>query len=232
MNRKYNHLFFDLDRTLWDFEKSAQQTFEDIYERFQLKSRGVPSLENFFTSYHIHNEALWDLYRVGKIEKEVLRGLRFNLTLHDFKIDDPAMAELIGNYYIEESPRKVNLFPHSHEVLSYLKSEYQLHLITNGFSEVQEVKLKCSDLNQYFDQVITSEAAGAKKPDASIFNYAFQCAGAKPSESLMIGDDVEVDIVGAKGVGMDQVLFDPEGLYAPETGTYYIRTLKELKEIL
>lgn len=228
LKKKYKHLFFDLDRTLWDFEKSAAQTFDDIFDRFALESKGIPSVASLFSHYTRHNEHLWDLYRVGKIEKEVLRGLRFNLTLKDFGIEDSGLAEDIGDYYIEESPRKVNLFPYSHELLQYLRPQYQLHLITNGFSEVQEVKLKSSALDQYFDQVITSEEAGAKKPNQAIFQFAFERTGAFASDSLMIGDDVEVDIVGAQQVGMDQVLFDPEGIHSPDTGTYYIRGLQEL----
>lgn len=229
MKKRYKHLFFDLDRTLWDFEKSAQETFSDIYTHYNLKAAGVPSMEAFFERYTVHNEQLWDLYRVGEIKKEILRDLRFSLTLNDFGIENPELAKEIGDYYIEESPRKVNLFPYSHELLQYLRPNYQLHLITNGFSEVQEVKLKSSQLDQYFSKVITSEDAGAKKPDPQIFNFAFQQTGALPVESLMIGDDVPIDIIGAQQVGMDQVLFDPDGIHPPETGTYYIRGLSELK---
>ncbi len=232
LNSKYKHLFFDLDRTLWDFEKSAAETFEDIYHRFGFQAAGIGSPQQFFDTYTHHNEHLWDLYREGKIEKEVLRGLRFNLTLKDFGIHNPEMAEEIGDYYVEESPRKVNLFPYSHEILRYLQPKYQLHLITNGFSEVQEVKLQCSDLRQYFIQVITSEDAGAKKPDEAIFHFAFGQTGALPSESLMIGDDLGVDILGAKLVGMDQVLFDPYCLHPADAATYYIRDLKELENLL
>lgn len=232
LTKKYKHLFFDLDRTLWDFEKSAIETFDDIFVRFDFKDIGIPSSATFFERYTYHNEKLWDLYRVGKIEKEVLRGLRFNLTLKEFGVDRPSLAEDIGNYYIEESPRKVNLFPYSHEILQYLQPRYQLHLITNGFSEVQEVKLKCSQLDQYFQHVITSEDAGAKKPDASIFHYALDKTGANIADSLMIGDDVAVDIEGARLMGMDQVLFDPGQLHSPKTGTYYINSLQQLEHLL
>jgi len=232
LNKKYKHLFFDLDRTLWDFEKSAAETFADIYHRFNFQAAGIDSPEQFFATYTHHNEHLWDLYREGKIEKEVLRGLRFNLTLKDFGIDNPVLAEEMGEYYVEESPRKVNLFPYSHEILRYLHPNYQLHLITNGFSEVQEVKLRCSDLRQYFIHVITSEAAGAKKPDEAIFRYAFKQTNALPSESLMIGDDVGVDILGSQLVGMDQVLFDPYGIHPVDSATYYIRDLRELENLL
>jgi putative hydrolase of the HAD superfamily len=232
LKKKYKHLFFDLDRTLWDFEKSAVETFAEVYVKYNLQERGVTSLESFIASYTCHNEKLWDLYRIGAIEKEILRDLRFALTLKDFGIDDPELAREIGDYYLEESPRKVNLFPYSRELLQYLQPNYKLHLITNGFSEVQDIKLRSSRLDQYFEKVITSEDAGVKKPDPGIFMYAFEQTGAQPGDSLMIGDDVPIDIEGARQVGMDQALFDPDGIHPPETGTIYVRGLQELKSWL
>lgn len=232
MPKKYNHLFFDLDRTLWDFDKSADETFMEIYEKYGLRQLGVPSVEVFHKVYTKHNNSLWDQYRVGEITKQVLSDIRFYLTMQDFGVDDKTLGKKLGKDYVEISPRKVNLFPYAVEVLEYLSPKYNLHLITNGFSEVQETKLSVSLLGQFFKEVITSEEAGVKKPDPEIFEFALQRAGADRSESLMIGDDFEVDILGAKNVDIDQIFFDPEKKSKQNGSTYYIQNLKELKDIL
>lgn len=233
MNKtNYKHIFFDLDRTLWDFNSSARIAFTELFETHQLKARGIPGIDEFQKRYNIHNEKLWTLYRKGKIDKEVLRGLRFRLTLDEFGIHDDQLAENIGDEYISISPLRVALFPHAKEVLEYAGNKYEVHMITNGFSEVQEVKLKSSGLDVFFKTVITSEDAGVKKPDRRIFDYALHKSGAKAEDSLMVGDDYEVDILGAKNAGMDQVFFDPEKQFVKNGSTFYINDLIELTEIL
>ncbi len=229
---KYNHIFFDLDRTLWDFDKSSLEAFDEIFEKRNLKSLGIESVKVFHDVYDVHNKKLWDLYRDGGIEKEVLRGRRFYLTLKDFGIENPELAELIGVDYVTLSPLKVNLFPQAIDTLEYLKSKYKLHIITNGFQEVQNVKMKASDLNKYFTTIVTSEEAGIKKPNPAIFQYALKKAGAAVFESLMVGDDPDVDILGAKQMGMDQVLFDPNAGFVVNQATYYISCLDEMKKFL
>jgi putative hydrolase of the HAD superfamily len=229
---KYKHIFFDLDRTLWDFDSSARIAFAEIFVNHELEEKGISSVEVFQKAYNLHNEALWALYREGKIQKEILRGKRFRLTLYDFGIRDEHLAEEIGKEYIEISPLRVALYPHAEEILQYLAPKYRLNMITNGFSEVQAVKLKSSGLGKYFETVITSEEARHKKPDERIFQYAFRKTGAHPSQSIMIGDDLDVDILGAKRVGMDQVLFDPHSAFSKNGSTYYINDLIELKNIL
>jgi putative hydrolase of the HAD superfamily len=206
---KYKHIFFDLDRTLWDFDSSSEMAFSEIFDKYNLFGKGIESVKTFQKAYNIHNEELWELYRVGKIEKENLRNLRFHLTLADFGIVDHELASNIGDDYLAISPLKVSLFPNALEILAYLQSKYTLHLITNGFSEVQFIKLKASGLDKYFNEVITSEDAGVKKPDVRIFEYSLQKTGAEVHESLMVGDDPEVDVKGAQNAGIDAVLFDP-----------------------
>ncbi len=232
MENNIEHIFFDLDRTLWDFEKSAKETFEEIFIKHNLASKGVTSPKVFHDAYTVHNDRLWELYRKGEIKKEMLRGLRFKLTISDFGIDDEDLGEKIGNDYVRLSPLKVNLFPHAIEVLDYLKPKYIMHIITNGFSEVQAIKLKESGMDRYFTEVITSEAAGTKKPNPEIFNYAFNKSGALPNNSIMIGDDYDVDIVGANQVGMKQIFFDPYAKRKEAHSTYHINSLKEIVNIL
>ena len=232
MEKKYRHIFFDLDRTLWDFEATAKEAFEDIYNRFKLGDKGVQDATLFKKHYNHHNEILWTQYRKGNLAKDVLRGLRFKLTLSEFGISDEALSQQIGQHYVKISPLLVNLFPNTYEILEYLRPNYHLHIITNGFSEVQFTKLKESDLQKYFDQVITSEKAGVKKPDPIIFEYALDQAEAKAVQSIMIGDDPEVDILGAKNVGIDQILFDPNSRWGQNGATFYINDLIELKKYL
>ncbi|RLD44685.1 MAG: noncanonical pyrimidine nucleotidase, YjjG family [Bacteroidetes bacterium] len=171
-------------------------------------------------------------YREGKLAKEILRGLRFEHTLEEFGIKDKELAQQIGEYYVYVSPLLVHLFPNAHEILAYLYPRYHLHIITNGFSEVQFTKLKSAELDKYFNEIITSEEAGVKKPDPLIFSFAFNRTKAHAGESLMIGDDAEVDILGARQIGMDQVLFDPEKKSFPDGATYYINDLIELRKFL
>ena len=232
MKDEIQHVFFDLDRTLWDFEKSAEEAFKEIFNTHNLLERGVPSAKGFHDAYTIHNDRLWDLYRKGEIKKEELRGLRFKLTVNDFGIEDSELGELIGNDYVRLSPLKVNLFPYAIEVLEYLAPNYTLHIITNGFSEVQDIKLRESGMDKYFDEVITSEKAGYKKPNPKIFNFAFERSGAKAENSIMIGDDYEVDILGARDVGMRQIFFDPNNSHIGNGSTFCINSLKEIMEIL
>ena len=232
MNKSYKHIFFDLDRTLWDFDASSNEAFHDIYEKFGLKNKGVDSVSSFKDYYKHHNEILWGQYREGKLSKEVLRGLRFRLTLNEFGVDDEELAQQIGMHYVKISPLLVHLFPNAFQILDYLHPKYQLHIITNGFSEVQYTKLETSGLGKYFIKVITSEEAGVKKPDPKIFELALNKAKANLDASIMIGDDPEVDIIGAKNIGMDQVLFDPQGELVQNGASYYINDLLELKKFL
>lgn len=229
---KYKHIFLDLDRTLWDFEKSATQTFEEIYEKHQLQKLGISSVEVFTATYKKHNDILWAMYRDGEIIKEVLSVKRWFLTMEEFGIVDGELAALIAEDYIALSPLKVNLFPYTHEILSYLKEKYTLHLITNGFEEVQHIKIDASDLRKYFTEIITSEMAACKKPNPRIFEFAMDKAGAIAEESVMIGDDLRVDILGAKGVGIDQIFVNYESEPHSEEISFEVNSLKKIEEIL
>jgi putative hydrolase of the HAD superfamily len=168
------HIFFDLDRTLWDFEKNSHTTLLELISHFNLIDKGVDTPESFIKKYTIHNAKLWDLYREDKIKTEELRSKRFLMTLAEYGIDDRNLAKQFGLTYIKQSPLKTTLSPFTHEVLSYLKNKYTLHIITNGFEEVQYIKLAAADLKKYFDVVITSEKVGVKKPNSKIFEFALE----------------------------------------------------------
>tara|TARA_B110000196_G_C20862487_1_gene528029 strand:- start:28 stop:720 length:693 start_codon:yes stop_codon:yes gene_type:complete len=225
-------IFLDLDRTLWDFDLNARKTLIDIFKKYSLYVRGISSVDDFIESYTIHNERLWLLYREDKISKELLRSERFNLTFLDFKIIDNELAVEVGEEYINKCPLQTSLFPHTIEILNYLNNKYNLHIITNGFEEVQHIKLRASNLTSFFNNVITSEMVGVKKPNPIIFQYALDQANVIASNSIMIGDDLPVDILGAKAIGISQIYFNPKKEPHNEEIDYEIACLSEIKNIL
>jgi putative hydrolase of the HAD superfamily len=228
----YKHLFFDLDHTLWDFNANARLTLEELYHAMELGSLGVPDFELFYTTYLSHNDKLWEKYRNGVIKVDELRWKRMWHTLIDFKIGDESLAKDLGFRFLQLLPTRNLLFPHTIECLDYLTSKgYNLHLITNGFKETQHSKLKHSGIASYFIEVITSECSNSIKPNKEIFEYAFIKTNARPVESIMIGDSIEVDIQGAKNAGIDQVFVNHTCIDCMIQPTYMVHSLKELEEI-
>lgn len=231
MKKKYEHIFFDLDRTLWHFDENSKKVLNDIYTTFKL-NRFIKSAREFIITYEAVNEMLWNLYREDKITKKELRWKRFDDTLNCFNANNIEMAHDIGNYYIEHSPKQTLLFPNTIDVLTYLAKKYKLHIITNGFEEVQHIKLSASGIANYFDVIILSEKVGVKKPHPYIFKKAFSESGAKPENSIMIGDDWYADIYGAERVKMDAVYFNPNKVKHNKNVQHEISCLSELLELL
>lgn len=229
---KYRHLFFDLDHTLWDFEANARATLEALYERLALQTRGIHDFELFYRNYLAHNEKLWERYRNGYIKQDELRVKRMWLSLLDFKIADDELSQQMSVQFLELLPTRTILFPHTKEILQYLTDKgYSLHLITNGFEKTQHSKLKYSGLSPFFKEVITSEGSNSLKPNKEIFDYALKKSGAVLHESIMIGDTWEVDIIGARNAGMDQVFVNHLKIAVEDTSTYTVHSLKELEGI-
>lgn len=229
---KYQHIFFDLDHTLWDFETNSRQTLEDLYHSYNLQSKGVHSFELFYHGYFLHNEKLWDRFRKGFIKIDDLRWKRMWLTLLDFKIGDQNLAMDMAKRFLDLLPTRKTLFPHTVEILTYLTNKgYKLHLITNGFEQTQHFKLKNAGIDSYFGEVITSEGSSYIKPNKEIFQYAFEKTNASPQTSIMIGDNVEVDILGAINAGIDQVYVNHLNIAPSIQPTYIVYTLKELEDI-
>ena len=228
---KYKHIFFDLDRTLWDFEHNSHKTLLELYKSYNLKEKGVASSLEFIKIYKTYNTKLWDLYRVDKISQKDLRRERFQRTLSDFGINDFDLSEKIGEDYIQVCPRKNKLYPFAIEVLDYLRERYELHIITNGFDKTQHIKLEHSNLKPYFNQIITSEKTGVKKPNPLIFSNALTLANAIKDESVYIGDNLIVDILGCQNSGIDGVYFNPERIEHAENPKFEIECLSKLKKI-
>ena len=204
------HLFFDLDRTLWDFDGNSKRALYQLYNEAKLEQ---PSFS--FIDFHAHyvdvNTSLWKAYGKKEITKDFLRDERFRKTLENWDLNDEKLVKHFSDGYVEISPKQTDLFPNTLETLHELKqSNYEMHIITNGFKEVQYIKLENCKLRPFFDIIVCSEEVGVNKPDPKIFHYAMNKAGAKAENSFMIGDDYEVDILGAERVGMKTVHFNPQ----------------------
>lgn len=230
--KKYQDIFFDLDHTIWDFDKNAEETLHELYGIYKLKELGLHSADLFIETYTRNNHRLWAEYHLGKITKAELREARFKQTFLDLGTHPDLIPVGFEDDYVKLCPTKTNLFPGAHETLQYLQSKYKLHLISNGFSESQDIKINGTNLGGYFQNVIISEIAGANKPDKAIFQYAIDLAKASVTESLMIGDSLEADVYGALGFGMDAIYFNPNDLDKPDDVPVQINHLKELMSIL
>jgi putative hydrolase of the HAD superfamily len=226
------HVFFDLDNTIWDFEKSSMSTLSELFVKYRLEELGVPSFEAFLNAYKHRNELLWEQYRLGTIDKATLRDKRFAFTFWDMGLDPESAPAGLAQDYVTLGPHRSHLFPHAHETLAYLKEKYILHIITNGFVEAQVIKLQAADLNKYFSEVIISEHTGFRKPDIRIFRYSMEKARAIPEECVMIGDGLEVDVIGAQQAGWRAIYFNPHGIVHQAAPDAEIRELKELTELL
>jgi putative hydrolase of the HAD superfamily len=229
----YKHLFFDLDHTLWDFETNSKETLQELFLSHQLNETVTPDFRLFFEKYSYHNKKLWDRYHHGFITQDDLKWKRMWHTLLEFKRGDEKLSKQLSGEFLEILPNKKKLFPYTIEILDYLtKKQYKLHLITNGFDNVQWRKLDNSNIGHYFSSVITSQLACCLKPNKEIFDFAIAKAGCCYRESIMLGDNLDADIQGAMSAGMDTVFVNhlkEETVLKP---THVIHHLKELEGIL
>jgi len=228
----YKHIFFDLDHTIWDFDKNAEETLYELYDIYQLGAIGVPAAPVFIETYTRNNHQLWAEYHTGKISKDELRETRFKRTFLELGLHPDIVPAAFEDDYVKMGPTKTNLFADAHEVLTYLQSKYTLHLISNGFKESTEIKVVNTDIDRYFQNVIISEVVGVNKPDPKIFEHALTLAGATKAESLMIGDSLEADVYGALNFGIDAIFFNALNVAKPNDVPLQVFGLKELMRIL
>ena len=225
---KITDVFFDLDHTLWDFERNSALTFQYILQKHQI---GV-DISDFLKIYVPINFEYWKLYREERISKEELRYGRLKKTFDTLRISvGDEMIHVLSTEYIEYLPANNYLFDHTHDILDYLKPKYRLHIITNGFKEVQNGKLANSKIDHFFEHVINSEMVGVKKPNRKIFDFALDRAGVAAENSLMVGDNLEADIIGAKSVGMETIHFNVHDDDPHDHGVI-IHSLLEIKSYL
>jgi putative hydrolase of the HAD superfamily len=208
-----------------------RETFAEVVRELNL-IRVQERFDEFVTLFHENNDKYWTEYRKGLISKEYLRRQRFLDSLESIGIQDESIVPPMAELYNQRVSRKANLFPGVRETLAWLKEKYTLYIITNGFVEIQTNKLESSALSHYFKRIFMAEATGYQKPDKRFFHHALSSVNAKKSESIMVGDDLEADIAGARDAGIDQVFFNPSCIPHDVLTTYEIRSFEDLKRIL
>jgi len=221
-------IFFDLDHTLWDFDKNSVLAFDKIFKI----NHPTIDINEFVEIYAPINQACWKLYQVDKITHEELRYQRLKQTFDvlNYNISDEEIDQISVDY-IEFLPDNNLLFDGAKELLEYLFPKYNLHIITNGFAEVQTQKLKNSGIDSYFKTITNSEKAGVKKPHRNIFEFALSLAKTNKENSIMIGDCIEADVQGAINFGMRAILFDEKNTNT-SNDIEKINHLLELKKII
>jgi putative hydrolase of the HAD superfamily len=203
MNKKYTHIFFDLDNTLWDFGKNSRNAMHVTFQQYNLEK--MVDFNLFFQTYEKHNHALWESYRKNEVGKKELTRLRFQNTFTELGMNALNPDEM-NTHYLNEMPKQKILNDGVIDILNYLKQKrYQLNIITNGFKEVQREKIETSGLKPFFDKIFISEEVKSPKPEREIFEYSIKSANAKKSNSIMVGDDWEIDVLGAVNCGIDAV---------------------------
>jgi len=224
LNREINDIFFDLDHTLWDFDRNSGLAFQRVFQKHKI----TLSLTDFLRIYEPINLIYWKKYREEQVTKEELRRGRLTDTFDVFKLRFPhETIDALAVCYIEELPVNNHLFENTFEILEYLSEKYALHIITNGFEEVQHLKLTNSGIKKFFNTITTSEEVGLKKPHPTVFQTAMTKASATPQKSIMIGDSFEADIIGAENAGMHTLFFN----YRMEEVLQPYRAINELSEI-
>ncbi|XLS30185.1 YjjG family noncanonical pyrimidine nucleotidase [Flavobacteriaceae bacterium M23B6Z8] len=228
MKNTVTDVFFDLDHTLWDFERNSALTFKTIFQEQNVNT----SLEKFLEVYVPLNFKYWKLYREEKISKSQLRysRLRDSFDALNHKVKDD-LIHTLSQRYVEVLPEQNYLFQNTLQLLNYLNDRYRLHIITNGFEEIQEKKLKNAAIRSFFNHVINSEMVGVKKPNPLIFEFALNRANTSAPKSVMIGDSLEADILGAKNVGMQTIHFNSTNDPVHEHGII-VNDLIEIKNYL
>ena len=228
----YKSLFFDLDDTLWDTWHNNRECLEEIFSDYQF-DRHYDSFETFFQRYMPHNLMLWKKYRNHEIDRQTLILERFLYMLRPMGITDNEYVLRLNRDFLQRTTSKTKLIQGAGELLKYLKPFYRLFILSNGFREIQALKLQNAGLAPYFEKIILSEDANIQKPHKQIFDFALKNTNSRRNESLMIGDCYEADIEGAHHAKIDQLWFNPSSLPCKTIiPTYQVRTLGEIQRIL
>lgn len=211
MKEGIKHIFFDLDRTLWDFESNSREALKEMFQALNLGKGGKVEEGFFVDRYLFHNDHLWDLYRADKVTKGRLRKERFRRSLADIGIEDSSIVNQASVVYVEICPKKTLLVDGAMDIVEALHGRYQLQILTNGFQEAQSTKMEVTGLAPFFEHVITSERASSRKPQPRIYEVAQNITGAKAEESLMIGDSLDIDVRGALSAGWKAIHYNCDG---------------------
>lgn len=228
----YSHLLFDLDHTLWDFERNSSEALHELYLFYDMQRFNTFNSEDFVNKFKQINTILWEKYDRDEIDREFIRTRRFEMVLSQLGLKNEDIPDDINSTYLNICPTKGNVIKDAFEVLDYLKGSYKMHIITNGFDDIQDTKLNSSNLRGYFDNIFTSEGVGYKKPNKEMFDKAVEIIGVDKESCLMIGDNLETDIKGALNANLDVIFFNPDNLEHDLPVTYEIQKLLDLKSIL
>ena len=224
MNFSPKALFFDWDHTLWDHDLNAKEVLLDLADEYSLAIEPL----SYWATFEKINNGLWDQYAAGEISQAELRETRFVRFFQELRVEGP--AEEFGDKYLERAPRKTNLMPGAFEVIQDLAAHFPLYILTNGFDDIQYVKIEGAGMRSFFQEIITSQQVGTKKPNPLFYEYALERAGIQPGEALMIGDHVEADVRGALNAGIPAIHYNP---FSVETDLpHEIQHLDELRSLL
>ena len=230
--QRYKNLFIDLDDTIYDFSGASRESFRETYDLLHYE-RYFDSFEHYLSLYEPYNLELWRIYGEGKITKEELNRRRYSHPLECVGVNDQQLADTFCREALGRIPTKGPLMPGALELLEYLRPKYNMYILSNGFKELQSRKMRTAGIDGYFDALILSEDIGVNKPNRELYEYALAKTGSKLSESLMIGDMFDTDIVGAANIGMEQMYYNPKEKKGHAfTPTYEVTHLLQIKEIL
>jgi len=225
------HIFFDLDHTLWDYDRNSENALNELYHLYSLDQLGLRPKSRFIEVFHSANLKVWNLFDENRMNRSELRNKRMELVYEEFGLflDPP---DGFHETYYSICSKGNHLIPGTLEILNWLKQKYRLHIITNGFEDAQYEKLRNSGIADFFETVTTSEGAESKKPDPVYFEFALNQAAAKIENSLVIGDGLRTDIAGARRFGLPVIWYNPENNVPPFTDLVFVTSLIELKTIL
>jgi putative hydrolase of the HAD superfamily len=229
--KKYEHIIFDLDHTLWDYERNSRITVNHLFQKHELEQLLKCSFTDYFKVYTLNTNRLWDLYNKKKINQKTLRKKRLEMVFTHFGYRSPNLEKELERSYIETCPYSPHLIDHTQDVLSELFNNHQLHLLTNGFKITQDIKLKTTDIKRFFQNIITSDDSGYSKPSYEAYNFLHQKLNAEKGNCLMVGDNLSSDIKGANDFGYDTCFFSPKGA-SSGYATYKINKLHRLLELV
>lgn len=228
----YKNIFLDLDDTLWDFHHNGKECLAEIYTDYGF-DKFYNSFEDYYNVYMPNNNRLWELYRQGLIKKEELVIERILMPVRNFGINDTNYAKNLSDDFLDRTTYKTQLVLGTMELLEYLKPKYKMHILSNGFREVQFKKIENSGLKPYFEKIILSEDIKINKPHADFFTYALKSTNSRRDQTIMIGDSWDADIIGAYNSNIAQIWYNPKGEKHREfIPTHTVRELHEIQNIL
>lgn len=231
----YTSLFFDLDYTLWDFKSNSTNALLQTLKHFEF-TKAIENFHDFEQDYNAINDKLWQQYRERTIRKDELTRSRFEQSLKKFSQNGVIDGNLVNDTYLDYMAQQTTLIDGAKEILDLFYGKVKMAIITNGFRKVQLAKLKTAGIDKYFDKVIISEVVGSPKPSKNIFQEALKSTNSKKSNSIMIGDSWDADIIGARNFGIDQIYFNPESQFTPneksKSTTFFIQHLSQIAPII